>query len=105
MDTSSQDTFITDRHSGLEKLGRQQESDDDGDNMEETDGSDEDGDNDSVSVKKCVGNKEKRVNGVKSRAHISSDESSDDDDDGVDIATVAPAKVALVTSCILTNAS
>lgn len=103
MDTSSQDMFITDRHSGVEKPGRQQESDDDSDNMEEADGSDEDGDNDSVSAKKGVGNKEKGVNGVKNRAHISSDESSDDD--GVDISTVAPTKVALVTSCILTNAS
>lgn len=107
MDTSPQDIFILDRQPGQERPGRQQENADESDELEGADDSDENSendDNDSVSALKCVGVKEKGVNGVKNRGRVCSDESSDEDED-VDISTVDSTKAAMSTSCILSNAS
>lgn len=107
MDTSPKDIFILDRQPEQEKPGRQQEKADESDELEEADGCEEHSENDhndSVSALKGVSTKERGVNGVKNRSRVYSDESSDQDDD-VDVSTVTSTKPAVVTSCILTNAS
>lgn len=108
MDTSPQDVFILDKQPGQEKPDRQGENSDDRDDAEEADSREENSendDNDSVSALKGVRTKKSRVNGLRNRGHISSDESSGEDDDDVDISKVAPSKAVVATSCILTKAS
>ncbi|TSO37072.1 Transducin beta-like protein 3 [Bagarius yarrelli] len=106
MDSGPHNISTLDQQPGQKNSG-QQEDTDDSDDMEEADSCEENSgnsDNDSVSALKAVSTKKRGLNGDKKGGHVTSDESSDDDND-VDISTVAPKKSVVGASYILTKAS